>query len=172
MGGLIPGSLVGRLHGLWALGALSSLLVPATVEVCAFHRGHWSGVDAPAFWGSVVVPAAAATWAVVSALALGGWVSSAAPEHPRRLARAGSGALLGLAGGVACALAALPGWIWLWRLGVVSAEALGGAYGLPALGLMLAGAGAGAAGPLVGGVGAVALGAALGALAPWLTLGA
>ncbi|MCA9541747.1 MAG: hypothetical protein KC620_22780, partial [Myxococcales bacterium] len=120
-----PATLLRRAgHGLGLLTMLAAAVVPLFATIAATHRGHWAGVGALDFWPGFVVPWAGRTWAVVLLVALAGWAASAAPAEPHRGRRALIGGGTGGAAAIICALAALPGWVWLARLGAADASAL------------------------------------------------
>ncbi len=145
--------------GVWGLAALSAVVAPLTVEVAVAHRVHWAGVGSGPFWNTVAVPWAGRVWVVLALLGLVGWAASVAPSHPRAGQRALGGLAVGALGALVCVVAALPGWIWIGRLGAASMFQLVSAYGGGAAALLIGGVVAGVAGTL-----GEALGAGLGAV--------
>ncbi len=157
--------------GLWGLAVLSAVVVPVLAEVAAVHRGHWAGAATGPFWASVVVPWAGRTWTFLVVMALAGWAASAAPAHPRVGRRIAGGVVAGAGGALVCALAAMPGWIWLARLGAAAPGTLAVAYGAGFAALLCSGVVAGASAPGIGEPGGAAVGAVSGGALLWATWG-
>ena len=107
--------------GLGVLALASACIVPIFVMIASEHRDHWTGVSGAEFWGDFVTPWAGRVWSIAGLILLAGWSAGAAA--PTRIRGQGvfHGLLLGLLGGLVYSSAALPGWIWMVRLGGVAA---------------------------------------------------
>lgn len=155
--------------GLWAAALVALVAVPAFVEAANAHRGHWLAAE---FWGGLAVPGAGRAWSVCVLGVLAAWAAGAGGADPRRARRSLSGLMAAGVGLGVVLLAALPGWVWLARLGAAPPAQLATVGGLaavaPAVGAGVAGAGSAWVGPL----GGVALGSAAGAAVLWAVWGA
>jgi hypothetical protein len=149
--------------GLFALVALSLAILPLAVHVAAAHRSHWFGPSSAEVWSTLLVPWAARLHCGLALLAVAGWSAFATPAQPRGAPRLRVGLTLGLLGALAVALAAVPPWIWLTRLGLVAWTQATVSWALSAGVAVLAGAGAGAMGARWPGPGAASVGMAAGA---------
>jgi hypothetical protein len=109
----------GHRQGLWALAWPAAALAPVFVAVALTHRAQWPVGDAEP-WQAWIVPWTFRIWALVMGGLLAGYAATIGPAEPRRGRRA-LGALMrtGVATAI-CLAAALPGAVWLVRLGVAS----------------------------------------------------
>lgn len=148
--------------GLFALVALSLAVLPVAVHVAAAHRSHWFGPSTPEVWPSLLVPWAARLHGGLVILGVAGWAAFATPDQPVGGPRLRVGLAAGLLGALAVALAAVPPWIWLSRLGLVAWTQAAVAWGLSVAAAVLAGTCAGTVGARWPGPAAASAGMAVG----------
>lgn len=124
--------------GLWALALPAAALVPVFVCTALAHRNQWPVGDVEP-WQGWIIPWSWRLWAAVMALLVAGLAASLSPADPR--ASRQILLALGRAGLAVCTslLAALPGAVWLVRLGVASAGTVAGKV-VPAAGVVALGA--------------------------------
>lgn len=105
--------------GLWPLALLSALALPVIVHCAALHRMHWTPGPAAEFWRSLG-PTLCAVWTALGTLALAGWAAGtqAGSHGLSSTRRALAGAQVGVLGWAVWCLAAVPGLVWVSRLGV------------------------------------------------------
>lgn len=105
--------------GLWGVAVLSAVIVPLFVHSAVLHRTHWFGHEADP-WRAFVLHGGSTTWATLALLATAGCAAGWSLADPRR--RLARGVVLGAWPGVVALVAAVPGWLWLSRLGLVEPE--------------------------------------------------
>jgi hypothetical protein len=109
----------GHRLGLWSLAWPAAALTPVFVAVALTHRAQWPVGDAEP-WQTWIVPWTFRLWAIVMGALLAGYAATIGPADPRRGRRAvGALTRTGVATAI-CLAAALPGAVWLVRLGVAS----------------------------------------------------
>ena len=151
--------------GAWALALLSAAIVPLAILAAGAHRSHWAGAHAGAFWPTVVLPCVARAWAVLGAIALAGWASTAGADDPRPGRRLLLGLMAGATGAAIWMGAAAPTWIWLARIEPCPPGELVGLALRAALAPVVAAVIGGGAGGLIGPAGGwIGGGAAVGIL--------
>jgi hypothetical protein len=157
----------GHRVGLWALAWPAAALVPVFVAVALAHRAQWPVGDAEP-WQTWIVPWTFRVWALVMGTLLAGYAATIGPADPRRGRRAlGALTRTGLATSI-CLAAALPGAVWLVRLGVASGGFVVSRL-LTAVGLTaLAGVAAAVSGVRLPPVAATAFGALLATGGVWI----
>ena len=115
-------------RGLGLLALTSALLIPLSLELIFSHRDQWFiGHER---WQDEVLPWAWRGHTLLFTVLLSGWSADRALFFTSTLpARARLAAFIGLSGALCSAFFAIPGWVWLARLDLIS----GGEASLAAL---------------------------------------
>ena len=106
-------------RGLGLLALTSALLIPLSLELIFSHRDQWFvGHER---WQDEVLPWAWRGHTILLTALLSGWSADRALFFtPTLPARARLAALIGISGALCSATFAIPGWVWLARLDLIS----------------------------------------------------
>lgn len=103
--------------GLWGVAIISAFTLPLLIHVSTVHRTHWFG-PVPDQWRRFLLEDGAAIWALLSILAVAGCAAGWRLIDPRKAAA--RGVILGAWPALIAFVAAIPGWLWMARLGVAT----------------------------------------------------
>jgi len=155
--------------GLGTLIILSAVVLPLWVVIANSHLHHWVGGHGADGWRDVVRPWGIRVWSGLLIVGLAGWAAAGAVAQDGHL-RLRDRLFASLAGCVVCGFAAVPGCIWLSKLGDLDGAQMSSALALGIVPMACASLVSGAVAGLVGLRLGLVIGVACGGCALWLTV--